>query len=261
MNAYAKMNWYTEQMKKNNGMLGYPSHYPDLDKFTSWIIPWKVYTIAAYSNVGKSRFSYGYVNHFLKQGKKVLFISLEVDKGLLLQHLMCNMYNKYANELTDDDIDLTDFDNLYIFDELYKLSVIEEVLYDFRPDVCIIDFVQNIQVDNQSGYEAMAQVARKIQELSIKTNATMFCLSQLSNTVARDVSSWKTDFIALKWAWEFIASSDVVFLLRMVDNCIWITVVKTKFARKPDWEIFFTPNFWKSKFDIVNDPFANKEVF
>jgi len=63
----------------------------------------------------------------------------------------------------------------------------------------------------------MAYVARKIQQLAITTNTTIFNLSQLSNKVARDVSSGKTDFIALKGAGEFVASSDVVLLLRMID--------------------------------------------
>ena len=261
LKAYDKMNWYAEQMRSNNGMLWYPSQYPALDKFTSWIIPWKVYTIAAYSNVGKSRFSYGYVNHFLKQWKKVLFVSLEVDKWLLLQHLCCNMYDVYNHELHDGMIDLEDFKNLYIFDDLYEMWGIEQIILDFKPDVCFIDFVQNISVKNMMWYEGMAFVARKIQELAITTNTTMFCLSQLSNTVARDVSTGKTDFIALKWAWEFVASSDVVLLLRMVDWQMGITVVKTKFASKPDWEIYLIPNFWKSTFTMNNDPFTNKEIF
>lgn len=261
INAYNKMKWYTEQMKNNNGMLWFASHYPCLDKFTSWIISWKVYTIAAYSNVGKSRFSYWYVNHFLKQGKKVLFFSLEVDKWLLLQHLCCNMYDKYNNELDEDDIKLENFENLYIFDDIYTIDWIEQLIIDFNPDICIIDFVQNIQSSWQSWYEAMAHIARKIQQLAITTDTMIMCLSQLSNTVARDVSSWKTDFIALKGAGEFIASSDVVLLLRMVDNQMWVSVIKTKFASKPDWEIYFQPNFWKSKFTPINDPFINKDIF
>jgi KaiC/GvpD/RAD55 family RecA-like ATPase len=242
-------------------MLGNTSHFPQMDKLTSWIIPWKVYTIAAYSNVGKSRFSYGYVNHFLKQGKKVVFLSLEVDKWLLLQHLMCNKYNVYQQDLTKEMMNIEDYKNLYIFDDLYKLDWIEEIINDFRPDYVFIDFVQNVQVWWQSGYDAMAMVARKIQQLSITTNATIFALSQLSNSVAKDISKWQMDFIALKWAWEFVASSDVIFLLRMVDWQIGLTIAKNKFWKKPDWEIFFDVNFWKSRFTLVQDPFNNKEVF
>ena len=260
-NAYDKMNWYTSQMIENHGMLWYPSHYPCLDVYTSGIIPGKVYTIAAYSNVGKSRFSYWYVNHFLRQGMKVCFFSLEVDKWLLFQHLCCNMYNVYNTELIDDMIELEDFENLYIFDDLYDMSGIEQIILDFKPDVCIIDFVQNITVKGMSWYEGMSYVARKIQELAIITNTTIMCLSQLSNTVAKEISQGKMDFIALKWAWEFVASSDVIFLLRMIDGMIGVTIAKTKFASKPDGEIYFTPNFGKSKFIPVADPFINKDIF
>lgn len=261
LEAFEKMDWYTQQMLKNNWMLWFPSHHPILDKFTSGIIPWKVYMIAAYSNVWKSRFSYWYVNYFLKQWKKVVFISLEVDKGLLINHLCCNMYNCYKKELHNWMIDYFDFQNLYIYDDVYKLSWIEEIIMTIKPDICVIDFVQNIQVDWVWWYEAMSMVARKIQEIAIKSNTTLICLSQLSNSVARDVSAGKTDFIALKGAWEFIASSDVVMLLRMVDDTMGITITKTKFAAKPQWELFFTVNFGKSQFTAINDPFINKDVF
>lgn len=261
LNAYNKMKRYTEQMKNNHWMLGYRSHHPALDNFTSWIIPWKVYTIAAYSNVGKSRFSYGYVNHFLKMGKKVCFFSLEVDKGLLLQHLIGNMYKVWAEHIKEDTYNLEDFKNLYIFDDIYTMSWIEQLIADFKPDICVIDFVQNIQVEWMNWYEGMAHAARKIQQIAINSNTTIICLSQLSNSVAKEISWGKMDFIALKWAWEFVASSDVIFLLRIIDWQIWLTVAKTKFARKPDWELFFNADFGTSTFKLIQDPFINKEAF
>jgi len=64
--------------------------------------------------------------------------------------------------------------------------------------VVFIDFVQNIQYEKGSEYERMSYIARKIQELAILNNITIISLSQLSNTIARDVTKGNTDFVALK---------------------------------------------------------------
>lgn len=242
---------YWQQMKKFNWMLGYPSQYPELDKYTSWMIPWKVYTIAWYSNTGKSKYSYWYVNHFLDMWKKVVFFSLEVDKGLLFQQFCCNRYNVYQHELTDEMIDIMDFSNLLIYDDTYNLYDIEEFIMQEKPDLCVVDFVQNIQVPWNWWYEAMAMVARKMQELAIKSNTIMLNLSQISNDTAKELSKGNTSFITLKWAGEFIASSDVVLLLHMMDWEMIVTVAKTKFASKPEDPLVFKPDFWRSKFTYL----------
>ena len=239
---------YTTQMKKFNWMLGYPSHIPELDKYTSWLIPWKVYTIAGWSNTGKSRFSYWYINHMLDIWKKVVFVSLEVDKWLLFQHLCCNRYNVYPKELTDEMIDIMDFSNLLIYDDIYNLYDIEELVMEEKPDLCVIDFVQNIQVPWTNGYEAMATAAKKIQEIAIKSNAIMLSLSQINNETAKELSRGNSSFVTLKGAWEFTASSDVILLLNMMDWEMIVTVSKTKFAQKPEDPLVFKCDFGKSKF-------------
>jgi len=44
----------------------------------------------------------------------------------------------------------------------------------------------------------MATIARSLQQLAIQSNATVFNLSQLSNSSARELNSGNTDFVPLK---------------------------------------------------------------
>jgi replicative DNA helicase len=79
-------------------MLWIPTLYKQVDKYTKWFIEWKIYTLVAYSNVWKSKISYTYLADFLKQWKRVMYISLEVDKGMLFSNLLATYYNKhYSN--------------------------------------------------------------------------------------------------------------------------------------------------------------------
>jgi hypothetical protein len=76
----------------------------------------------------------------------------------------------------------------------------------------------------------------------------MLNLSQISNDTAKELSKGNTSFITLKWAWEFIASSDVVILLHMFDWDLIATIAKTKFASKPEDTLLFKCDFGRSKF-------------
>ena len=232
------------------------SPWDKLDEKIKGIIKWKVYTIWAYSNTGKSKFSYHWVNHFLWLGKSVIFFSLEVDSGMVLQNLMCNKYELQFKDFTDtwaiNNLIGRDYDNLKIYDTVYDLSRIEEIVKHYKPDYVFIDFIQNIQTTQGSNYEKLAKIAIAVQQLAITTWSTIFSLSQLSNNTAKNVGRWDTSFISLKGAGELFASSDVIFLLKREDeNILWLKIVKNKYWRVDD-EFYFDVDFSRWQFKLRN---------
>ena len=91
----------------------------------SGVIPWKVYTIWAYSNVWKSKFAYWHIAYFLRQWKKVLIVNLEVDAPHCFMNILqavngMNYKEVMDYKLTEDDIAF--YSNLTITDNLYKLD-------------------------------------------------------------------------------------------------------------------------------------------
>jgi len=243
-----------QRKTKERGKLWEDWPFEQIDKLTQWIIDWKVYMIWAPENVWKSKFSYVFVSHFLKKGKKVSYFSLEVDKGMLLWNIATNYYNIHWDRIMEwHPIDIKDFKNLKLYDDLYDMSEIEQQIEKDAPDYVFIDFVQNVLYSGKSEYEKMANVARQIQKIAIKYNTTIFPLSQLSNESQKELSKWNTDFVSLKWAWEFKASSDVIFILRKKDNpngdwfLIELTIKKNKYwpwGKKFDFEV----DFWRWQF-------------
>jgi len=258
--AVLSLNRYMEG--KRDWMLGIESPYPYIDKITSWIIRGKVYTIAGYSNTGKSKFSYNYVNHFLKAGKKVVFYSLEVDSGMVLWNLACNRYGKNFNELQLEDITQSHFKWLQIYDTCYNISDIIAITEREKPDIVFIDFVQNVQCSGSSEYERMSMIARDMQQMAIVYDVTVFSLSQLSNSAGRSVTMGDSDFVPLKWAGELYASSDVIFLLHPDwSDAIQLSIIKNKYWPKEN-NIPFITNFSKWTFVLnkqqqkkTEDPF------
>ena len=75
-------------------------------------------------------------------------------------------------------------------------------------------------------------------------------MSQLSNTVWRDVSNGNTDFISLKWSWEYFASSDVIFILMRCDDEMIVKIAKNKYWRN-GVEFAFAVDFARNQFNFV----------
>jgi len=62
---------------------------------------------------------------------------------------------------------MDDFKNLKVFDEVYMIDEIEQVVQFYKPDFVFIDFIQNVDTNNKSAYEKMSEIAKKIQRLAI----------------------------------------------------------------------------------------------
>ena len=251
--SFDKLNWFIDR-KRTHWMLWFWTPYPEIDKVTEWFIPWHVYTIWAYSNTGKSRFCYSYVNKFLQDGKSVIFFNLEVSKGIFLKNIICNRYWVTSNDImhawcVKDDM-MDDFKNLKVFDEVYMIDEIEQVVQFYKPDFVFIDFIQNVDTNNKSAYEKMSEIAKKIQRLAITIWSCVVSISQLSNAVGKQLSCWDTDFISLKGAGELYASSDGIFILYRDWEELNLHIAKNKYWRAKI-NFWIEPENWEqSKFRL-----------
>ena len=247
VNSFEEMR---DKVNTRNWMLWDKSLYPIVDTYTKWIIEWKVYTLVAYSNVWKSKMSYTYVADMLKQGKKVMYISLEVDKAMLFSNLLSSYYNKEYHEVLKEDFyyDMSEFENLEIYDDIYKLDEIKTMIKTKSPDIVFIDFIQNIQTAWNSETEKMTKVAQELQQLAITTWITLFNLSQANNESR--FKGWEA--IQPKWSWAIFASSDVIFAMSREWKDLYFTIAKNKYW-KAQKRFLCEPNRTYSQFKIVEE--------
>lgn len=245
------------RLLKINWKLWFDWPRPELYDKCSWVIPSKVYTIWAFSNVWKSKFAYSHVAYYLKQGKTVLFINLEVVADECLRWIIQAMdwldYKWYMNR----NIELYPYENLMIRDDLYKLEDIMKCIEEEKADIVFIDFVQNIQVKWWSLYEQSSTIAKAIQQAAIKTKSVIYSLSQVSNSTAKDVRSWMNDITQLKWWGEYYASSDVIFILDKGkdDRRMKIKIEKNKFW--PKWnDLFFNADLSRNTFTFDHEDYV-----
>jgi len=227
-----------QEIIKEKWKLGDDWPYMDIYSLTQWIVKSKVYTIGAFSNVGKSKFAYSHVPFFLKQWEKVLYISLEESELDMFWNIACSYYQHSLSDQWSLKVKVSDFENLICIDNCHTLKEIQDMVALHKPDRVFIDYIQAI-FEKWNQYEKGALVAYWVQKIAIENNCTVFSLSQLSNTSMKDVWMWlEENTILLKWAWEYYAASDVVLILHRGNNkedAIKIKIEKNKLWRK--WKV------------------------
>lgn len=204
---------------------------------TSWVVAWKVYTIGAFSNTGKSKFAYANATRFVKQWYKVLYVSVEESEEDMFGNILATMYEQSINRLGTIKINEKDFENLVLSDSAKTIVEIDDLVKLHKPDILFIDYAQWLQAKWWSIYEKQASIALWIQQIAIQNKIIVFSLSQLANDTMREMKKWveAMDTITLKWAWEYYSASDVIFMLTRSEYNDWnlvLSIQKNKLWRR-----------------------------
>lgn len=228
--AFSKLEKIKDIYKNNNWRLWQSSPFLNIDKYTQWIIEWKVYTIWWFSNTWKSQFSYEYAQYFLKQWKKVAYFSIEVDTWLLLWYIAKAYYKQKFSDILWWTMEIKKdlFKNLYLYDNINSLDMLSKTIELERPDIVFIDFIQWFECQWNSEYEKMTKLATEIQHLAIKYNIVIFNLSQVNND-SRNKDGWS---VTLKGSWALFHSSDVILIIHEDAWSLKLTIAKNKFWKK-----------------------------
>ena len=207
--------------------------FKTIDDNCEGLQPWTVMTINAYANTGKSKMAYSMANNFLKNKLSVAIFSLEVTANKVMLNLLANWYKMDYNTIAKWKI-------IFSLEEYYeaskKLSIITENtdLEDIikycdinKPDIVIIDFVQNIAVSGTSTeYERMSAIAVGLQKMAIRNNIAVLDLSQISS----EGYEWKVgQRIPAKGSGWLVESTDVAIMLYKREWVLKMAIAKNKF--------------------------------
>lgn len=204
---------------------------------TSGVVAWKVYTIGAFSNTGKSKFAYAHASWFIQKWYKVLYVSVEESEEDMFGNILATMYEQSINRLWDVKINEKDFENLVLSDTAKTIVEIDDLVKLHKPDVLLIDYAQWLQAKWWSIYEKQASIALWIQQIAIQNKIIVFSLSQLANEMMREMKKWvdSNDIVSLKGAWEYYSASDVIFVLTRSEFQDWnlvLSIQKNKLWRR-----------------------------
>lgn len=115
-----------------------------------------------------------------------MYVSLEVQKKVLMTNLISNWEGIPVWKLEDGSEvpDSTDFplDQVEIVDDKHDWASICEYVEKRKPDLVVIDFIQNIRVRGVTElFGKMEFLASEIQLLAIRTGTMVMDVSQVSS--------------------------------------------------------------------------------
>lgn len=183
-------------MFKDRTLLGYSTGFPTLDTITKGLQSKTLWIIGGYTSYGKSWFCLDLAFKSMKQGARVLYISLEMSAkktAWRLASLALNLseYDMVTDRLTQEDrIRVSEFmqklrgadyplwisDSVTTNDDIFYKVLEMKSRYDV--DVVVIDYIQNIHVKGKEEYEALTVVARDLQRLAVSQGLVLIVASQ-----------------------------------------------------------------------------------
>ena len=210
----------------STGRLGDPTPFRPLEKYIHGWERKRVYTLAAFSNLGKSKVMYQIVAHALKNGKRCLFASLEVESAVVLANVASSYLAKpYMDVLRDGNChQVLPKELIRIIDDKYDFPEIADEVRRYAPDYVFVDFVQNVRNGTGERYEVSARNAVDFQKLAKEAGVTMFLVSQVPN----DSRFKDGENVNLKGGGELFASSDCIFSMHREQDRLFLTIAKNK---------------------------------
>ena len=229
---------------KDMGRMGYQTGIDSIDVSLTGLIPTHTWVVGAYTGTGKTFFAIQIAINVLRQGGKVAFFSLEMDRISMYLRVLGNMAGIPSMLLLEDN--LTDYekerkveaekelasfgDSFFLYDNAYT---VEQIMIKAKRqkiktglDFLVLDFVQNIK-GQDSIYERMSNAAVEFQSLSKDLTITTMLMSQVSNEGGKATG----DIIQYKGAGELAAIADVgLWLTRIKEapNQMELTVRKAR---------------------------------
>jgi replicative DNA helicase len=189
---------YAEKKAQGIDNLGIPTKFASLDRATDGFQPECLWTVAAFTSVGKTSFMINLVKKLLDQDKRVCIFSLEMSKEDLFSKLLALEVESSAVNITKGLLNNEIYAKQVSAKQKYqdkKLSVytecvsIEDILLSMRTemlkervDVFFIDYIQNLTSKKSVDQFRLINLAvKEIQTLTRKLKTTTVLLSQISN--------------------------------------------------------------------------------
>lgn len=253
---------WEERRKKltKQGRLWFDSAFPQIDEQVSGIQPGELYTVVAFSNVGKTTFAAYLMQDWIKKKKKCFYFMMDWSDSQLLDKLVMAYDNVWFYDIYNKEdkykIDKKTF-NKYsmIYEDIYKLEDIENIIMDWQPEIVFIDYVQLITVEWKSKlYDKMEEISRRLKALGKQSWASIFWLSQVANDVNKDIQNWSGQVVTGKWWGDMYAASQAQFTLMRSseNNTIILKIDKNK--SWPVWGMYYMEvDFKRNQMKIIEN--------
>lgn len=191
-----------DENKKNLEFL--PTGFASLDRdLDGGFLRKEIVILGAFTGIGKSMLAGQLFYNIAKKGFNSAYFSLEISGEMIVSRLIGQIVNIKPSRIMAGLLDVEEIDKrstgkakvttynwlMEFHDDLYLLEEIEKAVREKDYEFIVIDFIQNILLDNNMDeYARLSYISVKLQKLAKEMNCCILVLSQLSNKVGNNNS-------------------------------------------------------------------------
>jgi len=218
---------YSEKIIRGQKIIGMETGFGLLDEVIDGLRSEHLWVVGGYTSSGKTFFLLNIAASLIKQGKQIVFYSIEMSKNDVISRMLgilsgINGSKIMRGILTEQEArkvgearELLLKSGLRIFSDKHNLSditlsMIEENMR--RPVDCyMLDYLQLVTTSGKdSEYDSMRRAAKSFQETTKRVKAPMILLSQVSNEGAKNPEG---AIMSFKGAGDIAAAADLAMHL------------------------------------------------
>jgi replicative DNA helicase len=215
---------------KNYLKSGIDFGYESIQDLTGKMRKGQLWTVGGLTGIGKSYFILNIINGISKYKKlNICIFAVEMSTQEYFKRLACMREGIYTSQLYANpdkyvenikkqidklSQDFPEQDRIFeVHGNIFSFEQIEKILGTREIDLIIIDYVQELTVQNKySEHETMPILAKKIHNLVNKHNAIVVAVSQLNN-YATNIDAAKSQSQPFSFGKQLINASDVALQL------------------------------------------------
>lgn len=233
--------------------------YKNLDKLIGGFIPSHLYVLTGHTNVGKSTLAANFSVNLARQGKKVLYYSLEPGNKII-EYMASIHLGKHTQEITDDEL----LNDLSLINENVQFEVAEKSLEDMVKridtsndfDLIVIDHIGYF-ISGKDVNQAQSNALKQLASIAKEKQCAIMCIAHLRKGVKNvpsidDISgsgSFKQDATEVLCAVRYIKDEEADIL--EYSNAGAMIVMKTKVGKNGAVPINFSSTSLRITEDII----------
>lgn len=182
---------------------------PELDRdLDGGFIKEELIVLGGFTGLGKSYLAGQIMYGIAKQGFMCGYFSLEITNRMVVSRLLGQEADIKSIKILKGDLTLEEYnrkekavanllghkDFIDFHDVIYNFEVIIDTIKKNKYEFVVIDFIQNVIVKNMDEYSRLSYVALELQKLAKEQNCCVLILSQLSNSVARNIEGSQLEY-------------------------------------------------------------------
>jgi replicative DNA helicase len=202
--------------------------YKHIDDKTGGLLKGGISCWGAPPSTGKTAIAINVVENQIKTKNRIAFFSLEMSKEQIYNRMFSSLLsipydsikNKYLDKKQQQKIsqsvsDLYGKKQLYLFGDIYTIEEISRRIYELKPDLVVVDFIQRVRTVEKmkDTRERINFLTAEFKWLAKKNNCHIMLLSQVSRQADKSGKPKPPRMSDLKESGNIEEDSDYIFMI------------------------------------------------